>query len=337
MDYEVKRLLDKGTYNDIMSIAGSDNDFTQFKSKTVVITGAAQILGFHLACAMLASNDIYSTDINVVAVDADETLFERYGKLTYREDINFIVSRDYSELVLDKADFVIHCENFRNLDNESVINLLDFIKNHSATSVICTDAEVYGDVFNGKDRIFETNMGYCDFTKPERNIIQTQRITESLAIGLSYECSLNIKLARLCKIYGADCDNSSFREIIDSTVHGRNIVVDMKHSIPHSFCYVTDAAEAVLTVLLSGKTAEIYNIASNCVASDYDVAMECVVLYPKKEMKIIRKNSDVELSPMAATLPVLDITKLYALGFTPRVGLSDTVKRCVEIYAERRD
>ena len=337
MEYEVKKLLNKGLYSDILSVVDGDTDFTGFKNKTVVITGASKLLGYYLACAMLISNDLYATDISVVAVDENETLFERYGKLTYRKDIDFIVSRDYSGLTLNTADFVIHCEDFRNLDSEAVINLLSFIKKHSATSVICTDSEVYGDVFNGKDRISETDMGYSDFTKPALNTVQTQRMTESLALKLARDCSLDIKLARLCKIYGADSEDSTLGEIVDNVIHGRNLVVDMKKSKPQSYSYVTDAAEAVLTVLLNGKSAEIYNIASNCVASYFQFASECVRIYPKKELRLIRKGNTVALSPMAPTLPVLDITKLCSIGFTPRVELSEGVKRFVEITAERRD
>lgn len=337
MDYEVKKLLSNKLYCDILSITDGDTDFTEFKNKTVVITGAGKLLGYYLACAMLISNDLYTTNIAVVAVDASEKLFERYGKLTYRKDIDFIVSSDYSELTADKADFVIHTENFNNLDNRVVVNLLSFIKKHRATSLISTDIKVYGEVFNGKDKILETDMGYSDFTNPEFNTIQTQRMTESLAIKLAEDCSLNIKLARLCKVYGADSEDSAFGEIIDNAVHGRNLVVDLKQSKPQSYCYVTDAAEAVLAVLLSGKSAEIYNIASNCVASNFQIASECVRIYPEKELKLIRKGNTVALSPMAATLPMLDITKLAALGFKPRVELRDGVKRCVEITAERSD
>ena len=326
----------KRLYSDILSIVDGDTDFTVFKNKTIVITGASTLLGYYLACAMLISNDLYSTDIMVVAVDANDGLFERYGKLTYRKDIDLIVSRDYSELTIQKTDFVIHGDSFENLDSNSVINLLSFIKKTSATSVICTDVGVYGDVFNGSDRIFESDMGYCDFTKPEHNTIQTQRMIESLAIKLAHDHSLDIKLARLCRIYGADGESSTFDEIIDNTIHGRNLVVDLELSMPQSCCYVTDAAEAVLAVLLKGKSAEAYNIASNCIASDYHIAMECVGLYPEKELKLIPKGK-AELSPMASTLPVLDITKLCALGFTPRVELSDGVRRCVEITAERSE
>ena len=336
MEYEVKNLQSKRLYSDILSVVDGGTDFTRFKNKTVVITGASKLLSYYLACAMFISNDLNSTDISVVAVDESEEIFERYGKLTYRKDIDFIVSRNYSELTLNNADFVIFGESFRNLESSAVTNLLDFIKKHSATCVICTDANVYGDVFNGKDRIFETDMGYTDFTNPVLNYIQTQRITESLALKLALDCSLDIKLARLCKVYGPNCEDSTFSEIIDNTVHGRNLVVDMKKSMPQSYCYVTDAAQAVLTVLLSGKSAEIYNIASNCIASDFHIATECIEIYPEKELKLIPKGK-ATLSHMAPTLNVLDITKLCALGFTPRVELSEGVKKCVEIYAERRD
>ncbi len=338
MEYEVRKLLKNKLYSDILSITDGDADFTAFKNKTVVITGAGKPLGYYIACAMLICNDLYSTNISVVAVDADNGLFEQYGKLTYRKDIDFIVSRNYSELIADKADFVIHAESFHDLDRTAVVNLLSFIQKYRATAVISTSQDVYGDVFNGKDRISETDIGYIDFTNPMFNSIQAQRMTESLAIKLANDCALDIKIARTSKIYGAFGTDEIFNENIDNAVNGRNLVVDLKLIKPKSYCYVTDAAEAVLTVLLKGRSAEIYNIASNCVADNLQIASECLKLYPEKElMKLVRKGNAAALSPMASTLPILDIKKLSALGFRPRVKLSEGVKRCVDIHAERSE
>jgi FlaA1/EpsC-like NDP-sugar epimerase len=56
MDYTVKNLLSPYIYNDITDIYKTDK-FACFKNKTVLITGAGQLIGYYLTCVFLAGND----------------------------------------------------------------------------------------------------------------------------------------------------------------------------------------------------------------------------------------------------------------------------------------
>lgn len=186
MEYEVKQLLNPNLYSDIFSITDGSTVFSRFNNKTVLITGAGQLLGIYLASAFLINNDLSSAGTKLIAVDSSEDLFRKYGKLTNRADIDFIVSRDYSALHSVNADFVIHTENLSALDPEpAVINLLNYIKRTGARAVINTYSDVYGDVFNGKDKICEDDMGYVNPAKPKAEIFRLKERLKALLCGFA--------------------------------------------------------------------------------------------------------------------------------------------------------
>ncbi len=336
MEYEVKNLLKSNLYNDIEKIAKTENDFSEFKNKTVLITGAGELLGFYLSCAFLISNDVNATNAKIVAVDKSDEIFKRYGKLTYRNDIEFIVSGNYSNLASVSADFVISAQIPEN-DSE-IINILELIKNNKSSAVICSRSEIYGDVFNGRDTICETDMGYCDCCNPDCRDIQTQRIFESTALVLAREHQLDIKLAHMCRIFGyrGFYDNDRCEKIFSDVSNKHNIVIEKCDNIVESYIYVTDAVTSVLKILNSGKSAEIYNVSSGIVASAHVIAQYCVKMFSDLAIKIVYKNKLKTLSPMAPTLKILENEKLKSIGFEPKVDLQNGIVNSVKIFLEEK-
>jgi nucleoside-diphosphate-sugar epimerase len=108
----------------------------------------------------------------------------------------------------------------------------------------------------------------------------------------------------------------------------------MKKSLPQSFIYPSDAVEAIFRIIENGEPAQIFNIASGYFSSDFQVANECVSLFSDKELKLVRQNDIHPLSPMAPTLPKLDIGKLSSLGFESKIDLRSGIKRSCEIIKE---
>lgn len=341
MEYEVKQLLNPYIYNDILSITNGDIDFTRFKNKTVLITGAGQLLGFYLACAFLINSDLNNTNTKVIAVDKSDVIFKKYGKLTFRNDIDFAVSNTYSDLQCDKADFVIHTESYVGLNNNSAIsNLLDYIKTSSASAVINTYSDIYGDVYNGKSKISEEDIGYTDCSNPACHSIQSQRMAETFALKFAKDNNIDIKLSRLCTIYGPweFNGNSSYINILSNALQKHNLLVGPNDCKTNSLCYVTDAASALLKILLNGESFETYNISAGYSASTKDFAEECVKIFSDYDIKVIYKGKSKEthLSPMSPTKNILDNTKILSLGFTPKVDLQMGIVRSAKIMAENK-
>ncbi|MBR1731619.1 MAG: NAD-dependent epimerase/dehydratase family protein [Ruminococcus sp.] len=333
MEFEVNNLLPPYLYNDILGVSKRLR-LSPFDGKTVIITGAAGPLGIYLSCVLLINNDLNNANTKVIAVDTYDKIFARYGKLTYRGDIDFVVSRDYSYFGCNSADFIIHTQNSARLETfDAAVNLFNFIESSSASAVIAADADIYGDVFNGKDKIYEKDIyGYADFSKKENFGIQADRMVQSLAEKLARDNGADIKLAVLSEIYGAV--TKRYFEIFKNVQDNRNVVADQSEK-PESVIYIADAAAAVLTVLLNGKKGEIYNIASDDVLSSVILADKCSEYIYGGELKVIYKNKQTHISPIDANLRIFDNTKLKSIGFAPEFDLRNGIVSTLNIMSEK--
>lgn len=336
MENEVKLLLDTTLYEDILNITESDINFTEFKNKTVMISGASQLVGFYTVCSFLISNDLYDTNIKVIAVDRDDSLFKRFGKLTQRADIDFLVSKDFSNLNTVKTDYFIH--TLKPDSENEILNIINFIKNSKPVSLINSFSDIYGDVFNGKDSISEKDYGYLNCQKTDDYPAVLQRMFESAAKLAAKEYNLNIKFSRLCQVFGYReyGNNPGYIKIFNNVAAKKSIEIQKSDKTLASFIYVTDAACALIKVLVNGETNEIYNISSGYAASNYIIAQYCVKLFDNLKLDIIFKDEAVTLSPMAPTIDVLDNSKLKSLGFENETDLKTGIVRAIKIIYETK-
>ena len=332
MEFEVNKLLSPYIYNDILSVAKSC-DLSRFDGKTVLITGAYSPLGYYLACAMLINNDLSGARTKIIAVDDTDKIFERYGKLTYRGDIDFVVSRDYSYLGGENADFVIHAQH---LGSENAYragsNLLKFIDNNRASAVICSPGEVYGEVFNGCDTISENDaFGYIDCQLPENADIQASRTLIAMAKKLCQDRGLNIKFPIISDVYSAM--GGRFIDIFRNAVNRKSTVIERGEQLRGAI-YVTDAAAAVIKILCGGKSGEIYNVASGYGFTPESLCELLGKLYGDNT-KFTYKGKESVLSPMSANLLLLNCDKLKTLGFSAKVDARSGAAATLNILSEK--
>lgn len=329
MENKVANLINPYLYRDILSITQGGIDFSRFENKTVLITGAGELVGYYIACALLIYNDLYNSHIKVIAVGKEQNLMKKYAELTSREDIDFIISEVYNNFGSYKADYIIHNDFSDNMENEAITNLLKYIKaNNVISTVINSSLLVYGTVYNGKSEILEDDLGYVDLASPKSSIVQSLRMAECAAINFAKAEDMNIMITRsaidygvpfekehpLCKLFAEDCHNTV------AVFIGANI-----SSKINSYCYVTDFARALLTVLFKGTGGEVYNIASdNSVASNNE--LQNIISKTTNNEAVVKLDNDI-VSSMDATQYILNTDKLKALGFKSSVDLENGYKR----------
>lgn len=341
MEYTVQKLLSPYIYNDIADFY-STGKFSCFKNKTVFITGAGELTGYYLACGFLIGNDVDGNNTKVIVSDREESLFEKYGNLTYRRDIEFLVTKDYSNMPREKSDFIIHTDCNGNKEYfEAMTNLLEYAQQSGANTVLCSDMSIYGSVYNGKSTLSEEDNGYIDLADADSYAVQSQRMVESYGKRLVKENNLNIKFARVCAVLGAL--GSSPLNQLAATANDEFYTVGKGMSfyaadanVTQSYCYVTDIVSALLMILADGKSGEVYNISSNCDTSMKNITEACQKLLPDVNVAYRSKKNNHDNSPMNSTHFVLDNSKLTVLGFTPRVSLDESIKRIVTIIQNNR-
>lgn len=256
------------------------------KSGIILVTGATGLIGSCIIDVLLAANSMYNADYKIYALGRDRNkIVSRFGNKVVP-----IVQNIVDKLPMNvEYDYIIHAAS--NADPrtyaiqpvETVLtnvignnNIFEYCRYHKKTRVILTSSfEVYGKIEN-HDIYKEEDCGILDFQILRNGYPESKRCAEILLHSYVEEYNIDAVIARLSSIYGPTMqvnDSKAHAQFIRNALHGDNIVLKSKGLPRRTYCYVTDAASAILYVLFNGKTGEVYNIANEkSIASIAEVA-----------------------------------------------------------------
>ena len=341
MDIKVQSCVSEGVYADLCEIASANECFSKLKNTTVMVTGADGFVGRLLTAALLLRNDLFGDGIRAAAkVRSREDAEKKFGRLCGRDDLT-IISDGFV-----RADYIIHLGGFA--DNspvtdsaEQTADLLIAAKEYGCRAVlVVSGAEVYGTVFKDKEKLQEDDSGYVAFTESKSGPEVAARAAETLAAACCAEYGMHVKLARCGCVYGADapaCDRD-WAVLLADAAKGKHLVLATDGIEKRSFCYVSDAAAAMLTVLLLGEDAVPYNIADE----SGDISLRgfaeavCAALPESglhlRFLKTEDENREAPLKTPISKVPyVLDGSRVKALGWSPKVGLTQGIRRSAAV------
>lgn len=353
MDCKIKDAIHPYIYEDIKQISDADLDWERIQNKTILITGAGGFIGYYLTCAMLIRNDLYNSNIKVIALEMSmEFMEKRFGALLQREDITAVAQNVCEDLQCEKADFIIHAASpasayffehnpvgTMDANLTGTFKVLEFAhKHHAESTLVISSFKVYGSLHNGKNEIKEDEIGYLDFDNYKNCYAQGKRASETLACCFAKQYGMHVKIARPSYIYGPSRmdDDRVWAQFIANVVRHEDILLKSNGATLRSFCYVTDTASALLKILLDGEDCTPYNIAnpaSNVTIRNF--AKAAVEVFPELNMKLVFENpedaKEPEPSPMGPTPEILNADRLNAIGWHPQVDLKEGIKRSVKI------
>lgn len=360
MEFKVQDCVTKQVYADLLEIASADAAFAQLKNTTVLITGAAGFIGYYLTAALLLRNDLYGDSITVLALVRNREKAEaKLGDLQFRDDLRFCVQDVTAPIHAPRADYIIHAasqaSNIQfetdpvgtiNANLTGTANVLHFARECAArATLVVSSLKVYGTVYGAQKKLTEEDNGYIDFTSYRNCYAMGKRASETLAASYCREYGMHVKLARPSYIYGAASlnDDRVWAQFLANAVRGEDILLKSNGAAQRSFCYVTDTATALLTVLLKGEDAVPYNIAFE--QSDTTIrgfAKTVCQTFPDRHLQLRFANPADEQEPEERMTPlrqvpeILDSSKLRALGWQPKVDLAEGIRRSVRTLEERR-
>lgn len=355
MASDVKSLLHPYIYEDVLSVAQAESvQWEKLNNKTLLLTGAAGFIGYYLTTALLIRNDLYDSGIKVIALVRNKQKAEkRFGELLKRDDLKLVVQDVCSDIdIEEKADYVIHAASQASayfFENDPVgtidanltgtYKVLEYAEKSKSTSTLFVSSlKVYGTLHNDEEIINETDIGYLDHTSYKNCYAQGKRASETLCACFNKQKGLSVKIARPSYIYGPSSldDDRVWAQFIANVVKGQDILLKSSGAPYRSFCYVTDTASALLTILLSGKDVYPYNISakhSNVTIRDF--AKAAVQAFPERNLKLSFANKEDEAepqrSPLSPTPEILNNERLISLGWEPKVDLTQGIIKAVKI------
>ncbi len=333
-------------------LAHLNNDFS---GKKVLITGAAGFLGTQFAYYFDCLNNSNTLD-KPVKVFLWDNFIRGYPDWVeiFKNKKNFSVQK--RDIITDSdypdINYIIHAASiaspifYRKFPIETIFsnitglkNLLDFsVNNKNIDSVLFfSTSEIYGDPDSKNIPTKETYRGNVSCTGPRACYDESKRLGETLCVNYYNIHNVPVKIARPFNNYGPGLKLSDRRVLPDffrNIINDENIVLLSDGSATRTFCYISDAIEGYLRILLSNHNGESFNIGRESPEISMLDLADKVINSSKKSLKVeFKKSKDREYLSDNPLRRCPDITKAKELlNFRPKISLSDGLERTYKYY-----
>ncbi len=244
----------------------------------------------------------------------------------------------YQKTIGKKIDVVVHLAAFlgvRNTERDKLkclntnilgtINVLNFCKKKKVGKIIfSSSSEVYGE--GGKTYLKEDF-----FLKPKSVYGITKVVNEQYIKAHCKKFNLNYNICRFFNVYGEFQRNEFvIPTFVNRVKKNQYINIYGNGNQVRSFCYVSDAADALTELILTKKKNKIYNIGNNQEPIKIiDLArLICKLANKKNKIKKIdfKKSDRTEGREIYERKP--DISKaIKELNYKPKIKLIDGIKK----------
>lgn len=216
-------------------------------------------------------------------------------------------------------------------------NVLEFARQKNVKKVVyLSSLEVYGTPDPAKQHISETDYGSIDPMQVRSSYSEGKRMAECICVAYSKEYGVPVTVARLSQTFGAGVsynDGRVFAEFARCAIEGRDIVLHTQGNTVRSYCYTSDAAQAIFCLMLRGQVGEAYNVTNMDTAiSIKDMAQLVCDLVPEQKIHVtVDIPKDISIFGYNPEMVIrLDCAKLQALGWKSAVCLEEMFSRLIE-------
>lgn len=321
--------IDELEKQDIVNVATLPYCWEKFDNKTILISGGTGFIGTFITNVFRYRNLKFNTNVRIVSLSRRGGISDKTVEFL-KCDINQPISSK------GRIDYILHLASNTHPKQYSedpvgtittnVIgcnNLLKLATEKKAVFLLASSVEIYGQGSN--EPMDEQYFGYLDCNVARNGYNEAKRTCEALCQSYRQQYGLEIKIARLARVFGADrkCDTKAMSQFMDKAVAGEDIILKSKGQQRFSYCYVADAASGILKILLEGKDGEAYNITDEDEGLTLGNYAEYIAsLANKKVVYRIENNNGTS----KATIALLDAKKLKSIGWKPLYKIQDGLK-----------
>jgi dTDP-glucose 4,6-dehydratase len=307
------------------------------KTRIVYVTGCLGFIGVHITRHCL-SLGWYVIGVDKMTYASNETFlteFKNYSNFKFiKSDINdldmlydcdYIVNtaaETHVDNSIERSDHFVH-SNIEGVHH--ILKLINQKQKHRIPVLLhfSTD-EVYGDILEGSHT--ET-----DLLKPSNPYSATKAAADMLVLAWNRTYGLPYVILRPTNNYGI---GQYVEKLIPKSVKylsvGRKIDLHNKGTPVRTWLHAEDTARAVITIIESGVTNEIFNISGNYEEKNIEVV--------KKIIKLVNGDTEIEkyltdmIRPGQDLRYSIDDTKLKKLGWSANADFNNELEKVVEYY-----
>ncbi len=337
---------------DVQTIAEAiRGEAAKLSGKTVLISGGAGFLGRYLLGVFRHLNArVLERPVRVISVDNYIT-GERDGVFGVNDDAHVLsLWADVTAPlpIREPVHFIIHAAGLASpvyyqqypLETiESAVvgakNLLELAReNPTEGFLLFSSSEIYGDPDPKAVPTPETYCGNVSSVGPRACYDESKRLAETLALVYYQKYGVPVRIVRPFNVYGPGMKFDDRRVVPTfalKTLQGEVLPVHGDGHQTRTFCYVTDATNGFLKVLLRGGAGDVYNVGND----DQEITMGQLA---DLMVSLVNTGARVERIPYPPTYPAgepqrraPDLTKIRTqLGYAPTVPLRAGVLRFLQ-------
>lgn len=324
----------------------------RFAGATVLVAGGAGFLPSYLVDALAHANSTVLPDpCRILCLDNLATgLRGRLAHLADRRDVVFVqhdLTQPYDPG--ERVDYIVHGASiasptwYRRHPLETIdVNvagtrhLLDLALRDRAPLLYLSSSEIYGNPPADQVPTTEEYWGNVSCTGPRACYDESKRLAETLCATYQRLHGLHVKVARPFNVYGPRLRLDDGRVIPDfmrDALDGAPITLYSDGRVTRSFCYVADAAAALL-LLLAGDAADgPYNVGT---AEEVTIGRVAELVAELAGTEVRRETSaDPNYLTDNPQRRCPDLTKITsAIDWSPQVDLAAGMERTLAHYRE---
>lgn len=257
------------------------NDLSDLTGKTFFITGSNGLIGNYFATLLDLANRKFNTHIKAYCIS-------KHSPIWTNETFSFVTQDMSSPFLFEhQVDYIIHgaCyaqpSKFVNNELETIaLNvdathaLLEVAKNWKAKLLLLSSSEVYGNPPSGEIPTKETYPGNSLTSNTRAAYVQSKKLGETLCFSYHRNFQVEAKIARLGPIYGPGIsinDERVMGNFMKKAIIDKHIKLMDEGKSLRTYCYITDALNMMLKIMLQGKEV-LYNVGGIETVSIYEMA-----------------------------------------------------------------
>jgi len=317
------------------------------QGKHLLLIGGKGFLGTYFLKTLVNLNQELEIPLRITVID---NLITAKDKNTIDiPNVKFVEADISQKLDLEeKVDFIIHAASIASppiyrkyplktidVNYQGTRNILEYAKKYPLEGfLLLSSSEIYGD-----PTIIPTPedyWGHVSSTGPRACYDESKRLAETVSMTFFHLFKTPVKIARPFNVYGPYLNLDDGRVIpnfMKDAIKNSEIIIYSDGTPTRSFCYITDAIKAFLSILFESPPGEIFNVGNDEEISVIGLAEKIKNIIGTEINIKLEKNDDPNYTKDNPTRRCPNLSKIKnEMKYEPKIGLDEGLKRVYTWY-----